>query len=100
MQEQTLCRKLNFCYRLVCVCLRFTYVTLSFMLEKLEEQDTLIARDLKLALRERISQRRNAVLVSLLKLLNNPDGLEDEDEDALFAMSTDNSMMKIAKEIS
>ena len=73
-------------------------VTLSFMLEKLEEQDTLIARDLKLALRERISQRRNAVLVSLLKLLNNPDGLEDEDEDALFAMSTDNSMMKIAKE--
>ena len=68
-------------------------MSLSFMLEKLEEQDTLFAHtDCKGPqtglLRERISQRRNAVLVSLLKLLNSPDSLEDSDEDALFAIST------------
>ena len=73
--------------------------TLTFMIKELEIQNCYLAKDLKIALIERIYQRRKKDLVGLLRFLDNPQSLKSDMDNDLFSIPSKTVMINSAIEI-
>ena len=70
---------------------------LKFMFTQLDKQDSEFSRNICNRIRERIGQRRDKDVVSLLQYLHNPDTLQTVPTDAFFAFASKNTIMRLAK---
>lgn len=73
---------------------------LRFLFNTLEKLNTKLTRDLLNAIREEMSKRRDYTLVSLIKLLQNPNYMSHKENDSFFDMAPRQEIYKLAKSIS
>jgi len=77
-----------------------TEEVLKFLFKVLEESNSDLRHQLLKAVKEEISKRRDKTLVSLIRLLHNPNNISQKESDVFFNISARNDIYKFAKTIS